>query len=286
LFRERIGTDLIESLGLDKKNPAGTDKVEYWHKVYDAFFPGAAEQQPVSPCMSLLHGTVILSANYFGDYEGPAAEHLHRFLRFTEQEMPRLLPILQSRLGSQDFSSWSYQLRLQQEIQQEAGRLFLGYISDTVMPHLGQRYDKRQTECAAQEVSDPGAIDQLSSTVPNAQPAGNEDLPSMRVEDDCVVVSQLGRMDSTRQPLPESQGTTPNLSSAHDSDEIAESDPSASSSAPRSGGGLSDLEAATIPTSEAELESIFRRCSHVDWSEELDPDFNEFLEPPSAEVNW
>jgi len=154
------------------------------------------------------------------------------------------------------------------------------------MPHLGQRYDKRRTECAAQEVSDAGATDQLPSTVSNAQPSGNEDLLSMRVEDDCVVVSQPGRMDPTRQPVPESQGTTPNLSSARDSDEIAKSDPSASSTAPRSGGGLGDLEAFTLPMSEAELESILRSCSHVDWSEELDPGFNKFLELPSAEVNW
>jgi len=80
-------------------------------------------------------------------------------------------------------------------------------------------------------------------------------------------------MDPTRQPVPESQGTIPTLSSAHNSDEIVESDPSASSSAPRSGGGLGDLEAFTLPMSEAELESIFRSCSHVDWSKEVDLGF-------------
>src|SRR5882757_5896444 len=40
LYRERIGADLREELGLDRKNLPGTDRIQYWHKVYDAFFLG------------------------------------------------------------------------------------------------------------------------------------------------------------------------------------------------------------------------------------------------------
>ena len=50
LYRERINSDLIEELGLDRKNPPGTDRVEYWHKIYNTFFPGASETRPVTPC--------------------------------------------------------------------------------------------------------------------------------------------------------------------------------------------------------------------------------------------
>ena len=50
LYRERITSDLIDKLGLDRKNPPGTNRVEFWHKLYNNFFPGAAEERPVSPC--------------------------------------------------------------------------------------------------------------------------------------------------------------------------------------------------------------------------------------------
>ena len=50
LYTERIGSDLIEELGLDRKNAPGTNRVEYWHRIYNTFFPGAAEARPVSPC--------------------------------------------------------------------------------------------------------------------------------------------------------------------------------------------------------------------------------------------
>ena len=50
LYREKIGNDLVEELGLDRKNPSGTNRVDFWHKIYNTFFPGAAETRPVSPC--------------------------------------------------------------------------------------------------------------------------------------------------------------------------------------------------------------------------------------------
>ena len=53
LYRERIGSDLIEELGLDRKNPPGTIREEYWHRIYNTLFPGAAETRPVSPCKTL-----------------------------------------------------------------------------------------------------------------------------------------------------------------------------------------------------------------------------------------
>jgi len=49
-YRERIGPDFIEELSLERKNTPGTGREEYWHRVYNTFFPGAADQRPVTPC--------------------------------------------------------------------------------------------------------------------------------------------------------------------------------------------------------------------------------------------
>jgi hypothetical protein len=142
LYRERIGSDLIEELGLDRKNLPGTDRVDYWHKVYDTFFPGAAEARPVSPCryhFQSLFPSVLTSST---DYEGPAAEHLRRFLHFSEQVLEELLPVVQQRLGLQEALSSTSQIRLQQEIQQEAGQRYLQHIASSSMPHLGRPLPK------------------------------------------------------------------------------------------------------------------------------------------------
>ena len=72
------------------------------------------------------------------DYEGPAVEHLHRFLHFSAQAIEDLLPIVQQRLGLREVLSPNNQLRLQQDIQQEAGQRYLQQISSTLMPHLGR----------------------------------------------------------------------------------------------------------------------------------------------------
>ena len=50
LYQERIGRDFIEELSLERKNAPGTGREEYWHRLYDTFFPGAAERCPVTPC--------------------------------------------------------------------------------------------------------------------------------------------------------------------------------------------------------------------------------------------
>ena len=50
LYTERIGKDLIDELGLDRKNVPGTDRIEYWHRLYNTFFPGATQKRPVNPC--------------------------------------------------------------------------------------------------------------------------------------------------------------------------------------------------------------------------------------------
>src|SRR5437762_154824 len=53
LYRERIGIDLIEELRLDRKNAPGTDRIEYWHKIFNTFFPREAERRYVNPCKCL-----------------------------------------------------------------------------------------------------------------------------------------------------------------------------------------------------------------------------------------
>ena len=81
------------------------------------------------------------------DYEGPAAELLHRFMHFSAQSLPHLLPVVQQRVSnrnnvSQDSHSQTYQIY--QEIQQEAGRMYLQRMLDAEsrMPQLGLRSDE------------------------------------------------------------------------------------------------------------------------------------------------
>ena len=73
------------------------------------------------------------------DYHGPAFEHLHRFLHFSAQVTGDLLPAVQQRLGMEELTSQDGRLRLQQDIQQEAGERYLQHIFGIVMPHLGHR---------------------------------------------------------------------------------------------------------------------------------------------------
>ena len=137
LYRERIGNDLIEELGLDRKNVPGTDRVEYWHRIYNTFFPGAADLRPVSPCKKDDGSCHPITLTDLTDYEGPAYEHLQRFLHFSAQVMGELLPAVQQRLGLEGSLSQNNQLRIQQDIQQEAGQRYLQNISSAMMPRLG-----------------------------------------------------------------------------------------------------------------------------------------------------
>ena len=49
-YPERIDPEVFEELNLDRKNTPGTSREEYWHRVHNAFFPGAADRHPVTPC--------------------------------------------------------------------------------------------------------------------------------------------------------------------------------------------------------------------------------------------
>ncbi|OAL31626.1 hypothetical protein AYO20_08169 [Fonsecaea nubica] len=119
LFVEKISKDLAEELGLDRKNSPRTDRIAYWHKIYDTFFPGAAKERPVSPY-----------------YEGPAAEHLRQFLLFSERALGQLIPAVQERTGLLTPLTPDGQERLLQEIQQEAGQRYLQHIAHRSMPRL------------------------------------------------------------------------------------------------------------------------------------------------------
>ena len=59
-------------------------------------------------------------------------------MHFSTPLIEDLLPVVQRRLGLQDPVSHSNQLRLQQDILQEASQRYLQHISSVIMPHLGQ----------------------------------------------------------------------------------------------------------------------------------------------------
>ncbi|ETN39122.1 uncharacterized protein HMPREF1541_05345 [Cyphellophora europaea CBS 101466] len=115
LFTERISTDLIEALELKRKNPPGTDPVRYWHKLYDAFFPGAAEIRPVNPY-----------------YEGPLVEITESLVRFSGQVLNDLFPAVLQRLGLEEHFSEDNHLRLQDDVVQVAVQQYV--------EELGQRH--------------------------------------------------------------------------------------------------------------------------------------------------
>ncbi|KAI1615758.1 hypothetical protein EDD36DRAFT_417247 [Exophiala viscosa] len=116
LHLERIGTVLREELDLDRKNSQGTEPIWFWHKLYDAFFPGASSRRP-----------------------GPATEHIIRFGLFSEQVREDVLQAVQQRLGLVHVSAWSDQLRVLQEVEQEINQLYLQDVARRSMPDLGQR---------------------------------------------------------------------------------------------------------------------------------------------------
>ncbi|KPI36329.1 uncharacterized protein AB675_7259 [Cyphellophora attinorum] len=112
LFRERIGPDLVEELGLRGKNSPGTDPVQYWYRIYHALFPGAAEQRPVSPY-----------------YEGPTAEYINRFVHDVQPVLPDLVSAAQRALGLNFELPLADMVRLVEEIQQNAIPLFLQQLA-------------------------------------------------------------------------------------------------------------------------------------------------------------
>ncbi|KAL9105813.1 MAG: hypothetical protein Q9227_009069 [Pyrenula ochraceoflavens] len=111
LYRERIGPDVIEELGLDRRNLPGTGRVAYWYRLYDAFFPNATNRSSVSPY-----------------YEGPAAQNMSRFLNFSRPAIRDLLPKVQQRLGLEEVLPSHDLVRLGEEILQEATQLYLSQI--------------------------------------------------------------------------------------------------------------------------------------------------------------
>lgn len=121
LYRERIGPDMIEDLGLDRKNLPGTDRVEYWYRLYNAFFPGAADRRPLSPY-----------------YEGPAAQHMGRFLRFSRPAIRDLLPEVQQRLGLEGALQGHNLVRLMEEILQDATQRYLQQLTGLGAFQIGQ----------------------------------------------------------------------------------------------------------------------------------------------------
>lgn len=123
LYQERISIDLAEELCLERKNPQGTDKKDYWHRLYQTFFPGAANVKTVSPF-----------------YEGPAAQQLNEFLSFSRSTIPDLLVRVQQRLGHDAVSiTLTDQAQLVDEVLQVAGQRYMENIAVYTFPQLGQR---------------------------------------------------------------------------------------------------------------------------------------------------
>jgi hypothetical protein len=211
LYCERIGSDLIEELGLDRKNLPGTDRVDYWYKVYHTFFPGAAETRPISPCtyrFQNLFPRVLTSST---DYEGPAAEHLRRFLHFSEQTLEALLPVVQQRLGLQGALSPNSQLQLQQEIQQEAGQRYLQHIANSSMPHLGRpppAIDANMGSNASQnpisqtDPSDSGGVPSRPvSATPDPKPVNVQVAPYSGSASSMTTASEISSPSFPRTPI-------------------------------------------------------------------------------------
>ena len=130
-YRDRIGPDMIEELSLDRRNPPNTDQIEYWHRIYDTLFPGAADQSSVSPY-----------------YEGPAVQHLNQFLRFARPAVRVLLPIAQARLGLDNMTLSVDTARLIEEVLQDATQRYLEDPPNANV-HIGQRVGPRLHDVAA-----------------------------------------------------------------------------------------------------------------------------------------
>lgn len=123
LYRERISIDLAEQLGLERKNPQGTDKRIYWHRLYEAFFPGAASIRNVSPF-----------------YEGPAAQQLNEFLSFSRSNISDLVVRVKQRLRNNlNTITPADQGQLVDEIVQVAGQQYMENLAVHTFPQLGQR---------------------------------------------------------------------------------------------------------------------------------------------------
>lgn len=83
-----------------------------------------------------------------------------------------MIPAVQNRLGFHSVLSRSSQLRLVQEIQQEAGRQYLRHIADSKMPHLGHSVldMNRNASCGVKVES----ISQSSTSLRTVTPCSSE----------------------------------------------------------------------------------------------------------------
>ncbi|KAL9620220.1 MAG: hypothetical protein Q9160_005229 [Pyrenula sp. 1 TL-2023] len=166
LYGERISPDMIEDLGLDRKNPPGTDRIAYWHRIYNAFFPGAADRRPVSPY-----------------YEGPAAQHMGRFLRFSRPAIRDLLPVVQRRLGLDWVLPGHHLVRLMEEILEDATQRYLQQLTGLGAFQIGQADSfttidsivASQPELASSNAATSNESGQLASIPPRGPQEGSRE---------------------------------------------------------------------------------------------------------------
>lgn len=156
LYREKIGADLRKHLELDKKNPVGTSRETYWHKVYDSCFANAANLRSVSPY-----------------YDGPAAEYLGQLQHFSSQNMEAIFPLVRNRLGLDGQLSLEDALLLQQEAQQEAITRFLREIHQASPLQLGTPPRGSTTRSLPTNSLDPSSATTSDVPVPPSTYAGN-----------------------------------------------------------------------------------------------------------------
>ncbi|KAK5942799.1 hypothetical protein PMZ80_005365 [Knufia obscura] len=120
LDQQKIMPEIQDELGLQTRNPQKITRESYWFRVYDMIFgKQTREAREIHPY-----------------YDGPLAEHLRSFTRFSELRLPGVVQQAHQNLGNTVDRHQNYDMQFGRQILQEASRAFMAEMSRLPPPNL------------------------------------------------------------------------------------------------------------------------------------------------------